>query len=321
MRVACIVAALATATVIWPANSAFAQSWPAKPVRVITPWPAGGLTDVTGRIVFQKISENLGQTFVMENRAGATGTIGAELAARAAPDGYTLMVNSMTHLGNPFIYKKLGYDTLNDFVPIGMMVRQTGLLVVHPSLPVRSVKELVALSKTRSGQIAYSSTGRGGFAHLSMVLFTSMTGTNMVDVPYKGGGPATIGLISGETQVLVGSPAAVVVPLAQKRIRLLAVTSDRRLAAFADTPTMEEAGVKGYEYTGWVGVFAPTGTPGAIVERMNAEIRKAIDSPDTQKRMEEFEPWTMTSREMAARIAVDHEKYGHLIKLIGGRID
>lgn len=321
MRSAAGRAVCAAAIGLFVVDAAMAQAWPSKPVRVVTPWPVGGLTDVVGRIVFQKIGEHVGQPFVMENRGGATGTIGAEFVARATPDGYTLMVNSMTHLGNPFIYKKLAYDTMNDFVPIGMMARQTGLLVVHPSLPVRSVKELVALAKARPGQITYSSTGAGGFAHLSMVLLTSMTGTNMVQVPYKGGGPATTGLLSGETQVLVGSPAAVVAPLAAKRIRLLAVTSDRRLAAFPETPTMDEAGIKGYEYTGWVGVFGPAGTPRAVIDRMNAEIRKSIESSDTRKRMEEFEPWTMSPQEMAARLGSDYEKYGRLMKLIGTRLE
>ncbi len=294
-----------------------AQTWPMKPVRVITPWPAGGLTDVSGRIVFAKISENMGQQFVMENRGGASGTIGADVVAKSPPDGYTLMVNSMSHYGNPFIYKKLPYDTFKDFVPIGMMVRQTGLLVAHPSLPAKSIKELVALAKARPDQILYSSTGSGGFAQLAVVLLGSMTGTKMVEVPYKGGGPAMTGLVSGETQLLVSTPAAASAQLNAKRVRLLAVTSDSRLAAFPDTPTIAEAGVKGYEYTGWVGVFGPAGISRAVVDRMNGEIKKAIDSPDTQKRLEEFEPWTMTQQQMVERVKLDYEKYANLMKLIG----
>lgn len=301
--------------------SSQAQGYPAKAVRVVTPWPAGGLTDITGRIVFQKISENLGQQFLIDNRGGATGTIGAELVARSAPDGYTLMVHSMTHIGNPYLYKKLPYDTLGDFVGVGMLVRQTGLLVVHPSLPVNSVKELVALAKARPDQILYASSGGGSFSHLALVLFTSMTGTRMVHVPYKGGGPATTGMISGETQVLAGSPAAVVTQLNARRLRLLAVTSDTRLAAFPETPTVAEAGVPGYEYTGWVGVFAPAGTSKAIIDRLNAEISKAIHSPDMRKKLEEFEPWTMTPQQMAARIKSDYEKYGQLVRLIGDKLD
>ena len=298
-----------------------AQTWPAKTVRVVTPWPAGGLTDIAGRIVFQKISENLGQQFVVDNRGGATGTIGAEIVARAPADGYTLMVNSMTHLGNPYIYKKLPYDTIGDFAPVGIMVAQTGLLVVHPSLPVKTVKELVALARTKPGEILYSSTGSGGFADLSVVLLTSMTNTKMTQVNYKGGGPAAGALLAGETQVLVSSPAAAAQQLAAKRIRLLAVTSDTRLTAFPDAPTIAEAGVPGYEYRGWVGVFAPTGTPKPIIDKLNTEIKKAIDSPELKKRLEEFEPWTMSPQAMAARIQSDYEKYGRLMKLVGSKLD
>ena len=302
-------------------TSAHAQTWPAKTVRVVTPWPAGGLTDIAGRIVFQKISENMGQQFVIDNRGGATGTIGAEIVARAPADGYTLMVNSMTHLGNPYIYKKLPYDTIGDFAPIGTMVAQTGLLVAHPSLPVKTVKELVALARAKPGEILYSSTGSGGFADLSIVLLTSMTNTKMTQVNYKGGGPAATALLAGETQVLVSSPAAATQQLAAKRIRLLGVTSDTRLAAFPDAPTIAEAGVPGYEYRGWVGVFAPAGTPKAIIDRLNGEIKKAIDSPELKKRLEDFEPWTMSTQEMTARIKSDYEKYGRLMKLIGGKLD
>lgn len=300
-----------------PAAAADGQSYPVKPVRVITPWPAGGLTDITGRIVFQKVSENLGQQFIVDNRPGATGSIGAEAVARSAPDGYTLMVHAMTHLGNPFIYKKLPYDTLGDFVGVGMLVRQTGLLVVHPSLPVKSMKELVSLAKARPDQILYSSTGAGGFGHLAMVQLAAMTGMRLVHIPYKGGGPATTALIAGETQALVGSPAAVVTQLNAGRLRLLAVTSDTRLTAFPKTPTIAEAGVPGYEYTGWVGVFAPAATPKPIVDRLNAEIRKAIESPDMRKKLEDFEPWMLTLEQMGMRIKTDYEKYGRLVKLIG----
>jgi tripartite-type tricarboxylate transporter receptor subunit TctC len=313
------IAALIASTIL--AVAAQAQNYPAKTVRVVTPWPAGGLTDIAGRIVFQKISENMGQQFVVDNRGGATGTIGAEIVARAPADGYTLMVNSMTHLGNPYIYKKLPYDTIGDFAPIGIMVAQTGLLVVHPSLPVKTVKELVALARAKPGEILYSSTGSGGFADLSIVLLTSMTNTRMTQINYKGGGPAATALLAGETQVLVSSPAAATQQLAAKRIRLLAVTSDTRLTAFPDAPTIAEAGVPGYEYRGWVGAFAPAGTPKAIIERLNGEIKKAIDSPDLKKRLEDFEPWTMTTQEMTARIKSDYEKYGRLMKLIGGKLD
>lgn len=297
------------------------KNYPVKPVRVVIPWPAGGLTDVVGRIVFQKISETTGQPFVVDNRGGASGTIGADLVAKAPPDGYTIMVHSTTHVGNPHIYKQLPYDTLGDFVGVGLLVAQTGLLVVHPSLPAKSVRELVALAKARPDQILYASSGSGSFSHLAITLLTSMTGTKMVHVPYKGGGPATTAIVSGETQLLAGSPAAVLTQIKAGRLRLLAVTSDTRLKQFPEVPTVAEVGVPGYEFRGWVGVLAPAGTPRAIIDFLNAEIRKAENSPDTMKKMESFEPWTMTPEQTAARIKSDYDKYGKLIKLTGTRLE
>jgi tripartite-type tricarboxylate transporter receptor subunit TctC len=296
---------------------AAAQSYPSRPVRVIIPWPAGGLTDVAGRIVFQKISELAGQQFIVDNRGGANGIIGADLVAKATPDGYTLMVHSTSHVSNAHVYKKLPYDTLKDFAPIGLIVAQTGLLVVHPSLPVKSVKELIALAKARPDQILYASSGNGSFAHLAVALLASMTDTRMVHVPYKGGGPATTAFVSGETQFMVGSPAAVVPQLSAKRLRLIAVTSEQRLPQFPDTPTVAEAGVPGYEFRAWVGVFAPAGTPKAIVDRVNGEIKRALESPDI--RLDAFEPWYMTPEQTAARMRSDYDKYGRLIELTGTR--
>lgn len=298
-----------------------AQPYPAKPVRVVTPWPTGGLTDVVGRLIFQKISETTGQQFVVDNRPGAAGTIGADFVAKSKPDGYTLMVHSTTHVGNPHIYKQLPYDTLKDFVGISLLSAQTGLLVVHPSLPVKSVKELIAFAKAHPNQILYATSGSGSFSHLAIALLTSMTKTQMTHIPYKGGGPATTAIVSGETQFLVGSPAAVVTQLEAKRLRLLAVSSDTRLAQFPQTPTVAEAGVPGYEFRGWVGVFAPAGTPRAIVDWVNAEIKNAQNSPDMKPRLEAFEPWYMTPEQTAARIKSDYDKYGYLIKLTGTRLE
>ena len=298
-----------------------AQTYPAKPVRVVTPWPTGGLTDVVGRLVFQKISETTGQQFVVDNRPGAAGTIGADFVAKSKPDGYTLMVHSTTHVGNPHIYKQLPYDTLKDFIGIGLLSAQTGLLVVHPSLPVKSVKELITFAQAHPNQILYATSGSGSFSHLAIALLTSMTKTQMTHIPYKGGGPATTAIVSGETQFLVGSPAAVVTQLEAKRLRLLAVSSEARLAQFPQTPTVAEAAVPGYEFRGWVGVFAPAGTPKAIVDWVNTEIKNAQNSPDMKPRLEPFEPWYMTPEQTAARIKSDHEKYGYLIKLTGTRLE
>ena len=298
-----------------------AQPYPAKTVRVITPWPTGGLTDVVGRLVFQKISETTGQQFIVDNRPGATGTIGADMVAKSKPDGYTLMVHSTSHVGNPHLYKNLPYDTLKDFVGIGLLSAQSGLLVVHPSLPVKNVKELIAFAKARPEQILYATSGSGSFSHLAIALLTSMTNTKMTHVPYKGGGPATTSIVAGETQLLVGSPAAVLTQLEAKRLRLLAVSSETRLPQFPDVPTVAEAGLPGYEFRGWVGVFAPAGTPKAIIDRVNAEIRNAQTAPDMKAKLEPFEPWTMTPEQTAARIKSDYDKYGLLIKLTGTKLE
>lgn len=308
--ISCVLAASAHA-------QAPAPAYPAKQVRVVLPWPPGGLVDTVGRIVMQRISENNGQQFFIDNRAGATGVIGADIVARAAPDGYTLMVHSASHISNPHTMKKLPYDTLKDFTPIGIMAAQTGLISIHPSLPVKTVKDLVALAKARPGELLYASSGAGTFSHLAMALIDAMTGTKMVNVPYKGGGPGTTAAVSGETQIIAGTPAALVPHLDSGRLRLIAVTSDVRLAQFPKTPTVAESGIPGYEFRGWVTTFGPANMAKPLIDRLNAEIKKSIDHPDTQKRMESLEPWTMTPEQTAARVRADYEKYGKLIRQVG----
>ena len=308
--------ALATLAIATP-KAGVAQTYPVKTVRVVCPWPAGGLVDVVGRIVYQKISENTGQQFIVDNRPGAIGSIGADIVARSPADGYTLMVHSASHISNPHIVKKLPYDTLKDFTPIGLMAAQTGLITAHPSLPVKTIKDLVTLAKSRPGQIMYASAGSGTFSHLAMALIDSMTGTQMINVNYKGGGPATTAVVSGETQMIAGTPAALMTHLNSNRLRLLAVTSDVRLTQFPQTPTVAESGIPGYEFRGWVASFGPANLPRPLVDRLSAEIIKAIDSPDTKKRMESLEPWTMTPEQTAARVRADYEKYGKLIRLVG----
>ena len=311
--------ALAAAVSLVAAPAALAQSYPIKPVRVITPWPAGGLTDVAGRIVFQKISESTGQQFIIDNRPGATGSIGADVVAKSPPDGYTLMVHSASHISNAYTYPKLPYDTFRDFVPVGLLVAQTGLLVTHPSLPVKNVKELVALARAKPDQVLYATSGGGSFSHMAVALLNAMTNTKMLHVPYKGGGPATTAVVAGESQLLVGTPAAVLTQLQAKRLRVLGVTSDTRLKQFPDVPTIAEAGVPGYEFRGWVSVMAPAGTPKPIVDRVNAEIRKVLDSRDNK--LDALEPWYMTPEQTAARFRSDYEKYGKIFKIIGTKFD
>jgi tripartite-type tricarboxylate transporter receptor subunit TctC len=300
-----------------------AQAWPAKPVRVVIPWPPGGSNDVVGRIVMQKVGESLGQQFVVDNRPGASGAIGAEPVAKAPPDGYTLMVHSTTHLGNAHLYKKLPYDTLKDFAPVGTLAAQPGALATHPSLPVKSVKEFIALAKARPGQINYSSSGNGSAPHLSMALLTSMTGIELVHVPYKGGAPQVTALVGGESQASLATISTVIAHVKSGRLRALGVSSAKRSAILPEVPTIAESGVPGYEMSPWIGVYAPANTPKAIIDKLNAETNKALKHPDVANSLtnQVLDPQPSTPEEFAQRIKVDYEKYGKLIKATGVKVD
>jgi tripartite-type tricarboxylate transporter receptor subunit TctC len=226
---------------------------------VVIPWPPGGSNDVVGRIVLQKVSEALGQQFVIDNRAGASGSIGADVVAKAAPDGYTIMVHSTTHVGNAHIYgKKLTYDTMKDFTGIGMLSAQPGVLTVHPSLPVKTPKEFIALAKSRPGQINYSSSGNGSAPHLQMALLISMTGIDIAHIPYKGGTPQVTALMAGETQASFATVGTVINHIRGGKLRPLGLGSTMPSKALPNVPTLSESGVPGYDMSPWIGVFAPT---------------------------------------------------------------
>ncbi|HXF67748.1 MAG TPA: tripartite tricarboxylate transporter substrate binding protein [Burkholderiales bacterium] len=315
------VAALAAALTL-AAGPAAAQAYPAKPVRVVVVFPPGGSNDIVARIVFQKMSEMLKQQFVIENRGGAAGTIGSEVVANSPPDGYTLMVQSATHVANPHLYKKLPYDALKDFIGITTLARQVGMLVVHPSLPVKSGKEFIALARKRPGEIVYGSAGNGSFVHLTMALFASMAKLDMVHVPYKGGGPAAAAIIAGETQAMTATIGSLYPHLRSGRVRPLGVTSEKRTAQFPEVPAIAEF-LPGYEFTAWVAAFAPAGTPRPIVERLNAELRKALADPEVAAKLsaQTLDPMPMTIEEFAQRLRSDYDKYAHVVKLSGARID
>ncbi len=300
-----------------------AQTYPVKPVRVVIPWPAGGSNDVVGRIVLQKVAESVGQQFVIDNRAGAAGSIGADVVAKAPADGYTLMVHSTTHVGNASLYKKLPYDTLKDFTGVALMAAQPGALTVHASLPVKSVREFIALAKNRPGTINYSSSGNGSAPHMSMALLVSMTGINIVHVPYKGGAPQVTALVSGETQASLATISTVLTHIHSGRLRALGVSSSKRSGALPDVPTIAEAGVPGYEMNPWIAVFAPAGTPKEITNRLNAEVNKALKQPEVAKSLanQALDPWSGTPEEFDARLRADYEKYAKLVKLTGAAID
>lgn len=300
-----------------------AQSYPSKPVRVVIPWPPGGSNDVVGRLVMQKLAQAMGQQFVVDNRAGAAGSIGAELVAKAPPDGYTLMVHSTTHLGNGTLYKNLPYDVVKDFAAVGLLSAQPGVLTVHPSLPVKSVREFIALAKSKPGQILYSSSGNGSAPHLSMALFVSMAGINIVHVPYKGGVPQVTALVSGETQASLATISTVITHIRNGRLRPLGVSSAKRSKTLPNVPTISESGVPGYEMAPWIGVFAPAGTPKPIIDRLNAEINKALQEPDIVQKLDAqaLDPWPSTPEEFSRKIRADFDKYAKLIKLSGAKIE
>ena len=298
------------------------QAWPAKPVRVVIPWPAGGSNDVVGRIVLNKVSEALGQQFVIDNRGGAAGTLGAEVVARAPADGYTIMVHSTTHVGNASMYKKLPYDTLKDFAGVGLLAAQPGALTVHSALPAKSVKEFIALAKAKPGQIFYSSSGNGSAPHLSMALLVQMAGINIVHVPYKGGAPQVTALVSGETQASLATISTVLSHVNSGRLRALGVSGAKPSPTLPGVPTIA-ATVPGYEMSPWIGVFVPAGTPRDIINRLNAEIAKALKTPEVSQSLanQALDAWTATPEEFEQRLRADYEKYAKLIAATGAKVE
>lgn len=310
------------AAVAGPATTpaALAQAYPLKPVRIVVVWPPGGSNDVVARVLAQRLTETLGQTFVVENRGGATGSIGSDLVAKSAPDGYTIMVNSATHVANAHLYKKLPYDTMKDFTGVMPLAVQIGMLVVHPSLPVTSVKEFIALAKSKPGEIAWASTGTGSYTWLTMALLLQMTGARMLEVNYKGGGPATIALTGGEVQAFFTGIGSLTAALPAQRVRALGVASDKRLKQFPDIPTIAET-VPGYELTAWIGSFVPSATPRAIVERLNTEFRKALEHPEVARILsaQTLDPLPMTPDEFAQRLRSDYDKYEKIIRATGAQ--
>lgn len=313
----------ALACAICAAPAALAQNYPTKPVRAIVPWPPGGSTDFVARIVLQKVSENMKQQFVIDNRGGASGTIGAEVVAKSAPDGYTIMIHTGTHLANQHLYSRLPYDTLGDFIGVTTLGRQVGMLVVNSSLPVKNVKELLALARSRPGQLNYASSGNGSFPHLATHMLMSMTGVDLTNVTYKGGGPAVLSVLAGDTQVMLVDLGAVVTHVRSGRVRPLAVTSDQRLKEFPDVPTMIESGVAGYEFTAWVGAFVPARTPSAIVVRLNEEMRKALADPVVASKLEAqtLDPMPMSPQQFSERLKSDSDKYARLVKESGAKVE
>jgi len=301
-----------------------AQSYPTKPVRLVIPYPPGGGTDTIMRPFVQYLSERLGQPVVIDNRGGAGGSMGMEAVARATPDGYTILAGLTAQLAvNPALYKKLPYDPIKDFAPITLFADGPYLLVVHPSLPVKSVKEFLELARKRPNEITYASSGNGSGGHLAAELLTNMTGIKMLHVPYKGGGPALTGLLTGEVQALFAPYASAQGHIKSGRIRALAVTTSRRPKAIPDIPTLAEAGVPGYDSGVWYSLLAPAGTPRAIIDRLHRETIAVLNNPEFAKLLMEqaIDPIGNTPEELAQYIKSEIDKWAKVVKEAGVRIE
>jgi len=280
---ALIAAAIAIIAPIAP--SAWSQAYPVKPIRLIIPFPPGGPTDIFGRMVAQQLSESFKQQVIADNRPGAGGNIGVELVAKSPADGYTLTCFTAAQSISPGIYKKLNFDPVKDFAHISLVALVPSVLMVHPSLPVKNVKELIAVAKARPNDLTYSSTGNGTSPHMLMEMFKWMTGTQMVHVPYKGAAPALLDQIAGQVVVAFNSAVGALPHARSGKLRALAVSTEKRFAAMPDLPTVEEAGVKGYSGSSWQGVAAPAGTPPEILNRVQAEIAKMLQNPELRERI------------------------------------
>ncbi len=304
-------------------GNAYAQSWPAKPIRFIVPWPPGGGADVLARLLSPKLSEAVGRNFIVENRPGAAGNIGTEIAARAPADGYTVVfAYSGTHAINPSLYRQMPFKA-SDFAPISWLSLVPQVVVVHPAVPVKNIKDLIALARSRPGQVAYASSGNGAVNHLAGELFNTMAGVKMVHIPYKGGAAASLAVLSGETPVILGEPAGVVPHIGAGKLRAIAVTSARRSLGMPNLPTVIETGLPGYDVTSWNGVLAPAGTPPEIMSRLNAEFVKAVRAPDLRDKLlaQGFEPVGSTGEEFAEHIRSESVKWGKVVKATGMTID
>jgi tripartite-type tricarboxylate transporter receptor subunit TctC len=314
-----VLAALTSFMLLCLAVSAPAQTYPSRPVRIIIPLSSGGTTDVPGRIVAQRLSESLGQQFFVENRPGAGGIIGADAVAKAKPDGYTLLLTATPHVITPGLYKSMPYNAVTDFAPVTRIASGPYVLVVHPSLGVNSIRELVALAKAQPGKIDFASSGNGSAQHLVGALFASMAGVNINHVPYKGSGPATADMISGIVKLgFPGTPIAIP-HLKAGRLKALGVTTSRRSAQLPDVPTIAEAGVPGYEAIVWVGLLAPLATPREIINRLNAEIVKMLRQPEVEQLLQAsgVDPTPTTPEEFGAYVKSEFDKWQKVVKESG----
>ena len=311
-----LVAAGLTLAMATSALPAAAQSYPSKPIRLVSPFPPGGSVDVVGRLLEAKLSETLGQQMVVDNRSGASGVIGTEVVLNSPPDGYTLLINTIPFVTNQFLMPRAPYDPLRDFVSISLVASSPSLVTVNPSLPVRSIQELIALAKAKPGQLYYSAAGVGTNPHIAGELFNLLAHVDIVAVQFKGGAPADTALIAGEVAATFGNISQEIGFVKAGRMRALAVTGTKRNPALPELPTVAEAGVPGYEFETWFVVAAPKGTPRAVVDTLNSQIRKALSAPDQVKFYEErgFTVIASTPEQAAAHLEREQKKWERVIR-------
>ena len=322
-------AAIALAGAMLGAAAAQAQGvapgYPAKPIRFVVPFPPGGPLDIMARGIGQKLAESWGQPVVVDNRPGAGGSLGAELVAKSPGDGYTLLMGAVsTHAINPHLYPRIGYDPFKDFVPVALVAEVPNILVVNPSVPANSVQELVALAKAKPGYLNFGSGSTGSTGHLAGELFKSLAGIDMVHIPYKGGAPAMQDLLGGQVQLMFDNLANSMPQVKAGKLRALAVTTSARSAAMPDLPTVNEAGVKGFDLSTWFGVFVPAGTPPEIVAKLNAGIVAALYSRELTERLAAMgaaPPKNNTPASFAAFVRAENAKYAKVVKESGAKVD
>ncbi len=306
------------------ATAAHAQQYPTKPIRIVVPFPPGGFSDVFARIIGTRMQESWGQQVIVDNRPGAGGNIGADIVAKAAPDGYTLVNGTIgTHAINATLFTKLPYDPVRDFTAVAFVVEAEGLLVVHPSLPVKTTKELIALARMKPGELTYASAGAGTTGHLAGEVFKTMAKLDVTHVPYKGNVPAITDLMTGQTSMLFATLPTVLPQVQAGRLRGIAVLGARRSAALPGLPTIAESGLAGFEVNNWTGLFAPAGTPAPIVTRLNTEVVRIMQLPEVQARLpkEGLRFVAMTPQQYADFVRAEKDKWAPIVKATGAKAD
>ena len=314
----------ALAAIALAANTAAgAATWPDKPVTLVVPYPPGGPTDIVARSVAQGLGDELGQTVIVDNRSGAGGNIGADMVAKSAPDGYTLLLATTAHAINMSLFKNLGYDTRKSFAPISLLTKGPLVIVTRPDLPAQNVRELIALAKASPGKLTFASSGNGQSTHLSAELFNTMAGTRMVHVPYRGSAPAMTDVMGGQADIMFNTMLSSMPYVEDGKLRALAVTSVARSPAAPDVPTVAESGLDGYEATAWNGLMAPAGTPDAVVQKLNAALQKVLGRPDLQKQFAQqgFDADWMTPAEYGQFLDDEIRKWAEVVKVSGATVN